>query len=86
MIMLFGSSGIRRKFDQVLVDTALKVGTVLASGSSDVLVGMDTRTTSPLLAHLVVSGILSNGGTAHIAGIVPTPTVAFNTRTLRRAA
>jgi phosphoglucosamine mutase len=78
--MLFGSSGIRRKFDQVLLDTALKVGTVLASGSSDVLVGMDTRTTSPLLSHLVVSGILSNGGTAHLAGIVPTPTVAFNTR------
>jgi len=78
--MLFGSSGIRRKFDQVLVDTALKIGTVLVSGSSDVVVGMDTRTTSPLLAHLVVSGIMSNGGTAHLAGIVPTPTVAFNTR------
>jgi phosphoglucosamine mutase len=78
--MLFGSSGIRRKFDQVLVDTALKIGTVLASRSSEVIVGTDTRTTSPLLANLVVSGILSNGGTAHIAGIVPTPTVAFNTR------
>ena len=83
MIMLFGSSGIRRRFDQVLLDTALKAGTVLASGSSDVLVGMDTRTTSPLLSHLVVSGILSNGGTAHLAGIVPTPTVAFNTRFVR---
>ena len=80
MIMLFGSSGIRRRFDQVLLDTALKVGSVLASGSSHIIVGMDTRTTSPLLSHLVVSGILSNGGTAHIAGIVPTPTVAFNTR------
>jgi phosphoglucosamine mutase len=78
--MLFGSSGIRRKYDQVLIDTALRVGTVLASGSSDVLVGMDTRTTSPLLAHLVVSGIIGNGGTARCAGIVPTPTVAFNTR------
>ncbi len=83
VIMLFGSSGIRRKFDQVLIDTALKVGTVIASGSSDVLIGMDTRTTSPLLTHLVVSGILSNGGTAHIAGIVPTPTVAFNTRLVK---
>ncbi|MDD1687668.1 phosphopentomutase/phosphoglucosamine mutase [Methanoregula sp.] len=78
--MLFGSSGIRRTFDQTLVDTALKIGNVLASGSSDVLVGMDTRTTSPLLSHLVVSGIMSNGGTAFLAGIVPTPTVAYNTR------
>jgi phosphoglucosamine mutase len=79
--MLFGSSGIRRKFDQTLVDTALKVGSVLASRSSDCIVGMDTRTTSPLLAHLVVSGIMGSGGIAHVAGIVPTPSVAFSTRT-----
>jgi phosphoglucosamine mutase len=78
--MLFGSSGIRRKFDQVLVDTALKVGSSLAEKSTDILVGTDTRTTSPLLAHLVISGILGNGGRVHTAGVVPTPTVAFNTR------
>jgi phosphoglucosamine mutase len=42
---------------------------------------MDTRTTSPLLAHLVVSGIMGSGGIAHVAGIVPTPSVAFSTRT-----
>jgi phosphoglucosamine mutase len=78
--MLFGSSGIRRKFDQTLVETALKVGAALATLSSDCIVGMDTRTTSPLLAHLVGSGIMGNGGGAHLSGIVPTPTVAFNTR------
>ncbi|MDP3565095.1 MAG: phosphopentomutase/phosphoglucosamine mutase [Methanoregula sp.] len=77
--MLFGSSGIRRKFDQTLVDTALKVGSVLANGSSDIIVGMDTRTTSPLLAQLVISGIMGNGGMTSFAGVVPTPTVAFNT-------
>ena len=81
--MLFGSSGIRRKFDQTLVDTALKVGSVLAAHSSDCIVGMDTRTTSPLLAHLVVSGIIGGSGKAHVAGIVPTPTVAFSTRTAK---
>jgi len=78
--MLFGSSGIRRKFDQTLIDTALKVGSALATQSSECIVGMDTRTTSPLLMRLVVSGIMGNSGTAHVAGIVPTPTVAFNTR------
>ncbi|MEI7649150.1 MAG: phosphopentomutase/phosphoglucosamine mutase [Methanomicrobiales archaeon] len=81
--MLFGSSGIRRKFDQTLVDTALKVGSVLAAHSSDCIVGMDTRTTSPLLVNLVVSGIMGGGGTAHVAGIVTTPTVAFSTRTAK---
>jgi len=79
--MLFGSSGIRRKYDQVLIDTALKVGSALAYRSSDIIIGMDTRTTSPLLAHLVVSGVLGSGGTACTAGVVPTPTVAYATRT-----
>jgi phosphoglucosamine mutase len=78
--MLFGSSGIRRKFDHTLADIALKTGSALASGSPDIIVGMDTRTTSPLLAHLVIAGILGTGGTIRNAGIVPTPTVAFNAR------
>lgn len=65
------------------MDTALKVGSALASGSSEILVGIDTRTTSPLLAHLVISGILGSGGNAYISGIAPTPTVAFSTRTLK---
>ncbi|HEX3001654.1 MAG TPA: phosphopentomutase/phosphoglucosamine mutase [Methanoregula sp.] len=78
--MLFGSSGIRRRFDQALMDIALGVGNVLAAGSSEILLGMDTRTTSPLLSHLIISGIISNGGTARFAGIVPTPTVAFSSR------
>lgn len=78
--MLFGSSGIRRKFDNTLADTALNIGSALASGSPDIVVGMDTRTTSPLLAHLLISGIMGTGGTVRNAGIVPTPTVAFSTR------
>jgi phosphoglucosamine mutase len=79
--MLFGSSGIRRKFDHTLAETALKIGSALASRFPDIIVGMDTRTTSPLLAHLVTSGILGTGGIVRNAGIVPTPTVAFSTRT-----
>ncbi len=78
--MLFGSSGIRRKFDYMLADTAIKVGSALASGFPDIIVGTDTRTTSPLLEHLVTAGILGSGGTVKDAGIVPTPTVAFSSR------
>jgi phosphoglucosamine mutase len=81
--MLFGSSGIRRIFDQMLVDTALSVGSALGSRSSDILLGMDTRTTSPLLTHLVISGIIGSGGTARVAGIAPTPSVAYSTRTVK---
>ena len=81
--MLFGSSGIRRKFDQTLLDIALKVGSALADTSSSVVVGMDTRTTSPLLSNIVVSGILGSGGNVLNTGIVPTPSVAFSTRTAK---
>jgi phosphoglucosamine mutase len=80
--MLFGSSGIRRRFDYSLAETALKVGAALASGTPDIIVGTDTRTTSPLLAHLVIAGILGAGGSARTAGIVPTPTVAFSSRSV----
>ena len=81
--MLFGSSGIRRKFDQTLIDTALKIGSALAYRSSNILVGMDTRKTSPLLAHLVISGIIGSGGSAYVTGIAPTPSVAYATRTVK---
>lgn len=78
--MLFGSSGIRRKFDHTLIDLALKVGSALANRSSEIVVGMDTRTTGPLLQNALVSGILGSGGTAYIAGIAPTPSIAYATR------
>lgn len=78
--MLFGSSGIRRKFDSPLADIVLKTGSALASISPDIIMGMDTRTTSPLLAHLLVSGIIGAGGIVRNAGTVPTPTVAFGAR------
>ena len=81
--MLFGSSGIRRKFDQTLIETALKIGSVLARRSSDILIGMDTRRTSPLLAHLVISGVIGSGGSAFVTGIAPTPSVAYATRTVK---
>jgi len=81
--MLFGSSGIRRKFDQTLIDTALRVGSALAFRSGDIVIGMDTRTTSPLLVHLVTSGILGSGGVAYNTGIAPTPSVAYSTRTVK---
>ena len=81
--MLFGSSGIRQRFSGPLVDTALAVGAVLGEYFPDCIVGTDTRTTSPLLARAVIAGIAGAGGTAHSAGIVPTPTVAYSARTVQ---
>jgi len=79
--MLFGSSGIRQRFDRPLVDTALAVGAVLGEHFPDCIVGTDTRTTSPLLARAIIAGILETGGNARFAGIAPTPTIAYSART-----
>src|SRR5512138_435672 len=78
--MLFGSSGIRRRFDRPLADTALKIGSALATVYPEMVLGRDTRTTSPLLAHLVAAGFRGSGGTILDAGVVPTPTLAFGSR------
>jgi phosphoglucosamine mutase len=78
--MLFGSSGIRRKFDRVLVETALQIGSALAARSEKTVVGMDTRTTGPVISYAVMAGIAASGGTALNAGIAPTPSIAYSAR------
>ncbi|KAF5087070.1 Phosphoglucosamine mutase [anaerobic digester metagenome] len=78
--MLFGSSGIRQEFSPGLVDLALRIGAAIAAGASGIVVSRDTRTTSELLEHCVVSGMLSAGAGVYSCGIAPTPTVAHATR------
>jgi len=79
--MLFGSSGIRKRFDQSLLETALAVGAVMGERFPDCIVGTDTRTTSPVLARTILAGILGAGGHARFTGIAPTPSVAYSART-----
>jgi len=79
--MLFGSSGIRRRYDLPLAELALSLGSGLAASAADVVVGTDTRTSSPILADAAISGLLSGGAHVTFGGIAPTPTVAFAART-----
>ena len=78
--MLFGSSGIRRKFDGNLVDIAMRVGSAVAKTSGEIILGTDTRTTSPILRDAFISGCLSGGSLVRSCGVIPTPVVSFNTR------
>jgi phosphoglucosamine mutase len=78
--MLFGSSGIRQKFSQDLVEISLRAGAALSGNVHDIIIGTDTRTTSGILANAFISGCISNGAKVKSCGIVPTPVVAFNTR------
>ncbi len=77
---LFGSSGIRAVFDRDLVNLAFRVGLVVGRNSGNVVVGTDTRTSSDVMKHAVISGLLAAGAGCSDAGIVPTPTLAFVTR------
>ena len=78
--MLFGSSGIRQEFGPGLVLLALQVGAATASSAPCGVVGRDTRTTSELLEHAVIAGMVSAGAAVRRCGIAPTPTVAYATR------
>ena len=79
--MLFGSSGIRRRYNLPLAELSLSLGSALAATASEVVVGMDTRTSSPILADAAVAGLLSGGARVTFGNIAPTPTVAFAART-----
>jgi phosphoglucosamine mutase len=78
--MLFGSSGIRRKYGPELVDIALALGPALGRRGGAALLGRDTRTTGPLLSRLLAAGISASGGEVRDAGIAPTPAIAYGTR------
>ena len=78
--MLFGSSGIRRKFGPELIDIARGLGPALGRRGGTVLIGRDTRTTGPMLYRLISAGIIAAGGQVRDTGIVPTPAVAYGTR------
>ncbi len=79
--MLFGSSGIRRRYDHELIRIALQTGSALGSRGDTLILGTDTRTTNGILSGALISGVLSSGGDVKTAGIVPTPVVAYATRT-----
>ena len=59
-----------------LVERVGKAATLWAGGGR-VLVGRDTRGSGPELEEAVARGIASAGGTAVLAGVLPTPAVAL---------
>ena len=78
--MLFGSSGIRRLYDQNLLSLALQVGIAVGNKVNSVLVGRDCRTTGPALSNSFIAGACSAGADVYIGGVAPTPSIAYNCR------
>jgi len=86
---LFGTDGIRGVAGEYPLDpdTAFAFGRALGNwvtrhGSApNVIIGMDTRESGTWLAGSVAAGLAEAGARAHFAGVVPTPGVAYLTRT-----
>ena len=84
MPRLFGTDGVRGVANTELTcDLAFKLGqaSVKFSGKT-IIIGKDTRLSGDMLESCVAAGIMSMGGTALLAGVIPTPAIAYLVREL----
>jgi len=76
----FGTDGVRGVVGQDLtVDLVERLGkaSTLWSGRGRVFVGRDTRASGPDLEEAFARGVVAAGGSAVLAGVLPTPAVAL---------
>lgn len=76
----FGTDGIRGiAFEQLSEKIAFRIGQGLkeAIGYNSVVIGFDTRESSPMLAHMIAAGALSTGMDVLFAGVCSTPMLAY---------
>ena len=78
--MWFGTDGVRGIVEEALTEELVEQlgrAATLWSGRGRVLVGRDTRESGPRLEAALRRGIVDAGGTAVLAGVLPTPAVAL---------
>jgi phosphoglucosamine mutase len=76
----FGTDGVRGVVGETLTEELVeRLGraVTLWSGPGRALIGRDTRASGPALEAALARGIVSAGGTALLAGVLPTPAVAL---------
>ena len=92
---LFGTDGVRgvANVEPITSETALKLGRALAhvfrnpaSRHRRILIGKDTRLSGYMLETAIESGICSMGVDVWLVGPLPTPGIAFLTRSMRAGA
>ncbi len=90
----FGTDGIRGVANTypMTVEMAVSVGKAVASyfdaggGAPLILIGKDTRVSGDMLSAALAAGVCAVGGDVMLAGTVPTPAVAYLTRSSKAAA
>lgn len=88
---LFGTDGIRGTVndDPMTPETVLRVGMAIGyllrgkHGRNMIVIGKDTRLSGYMIESALTSGICSMGMNVTLVGPIPTPGVAFLTKTLR---
>lgn len=86
----FGTDGIRGRVGEspITPEFCLRLGWAVGRafsrhGESHVLIGKDTRISGYMLESVLESGLVSAGANVSLLGPMPTPAVAYLTRTLR---
>ncbi len=80
---LFGSSGVRGVVNKEFTpELAASIGMAVGSIAKCAVVGMDSRTSGPMVEAAVSSGLMSAGCDVFHAGIVTTPTLAEAARSM----
>lgn len=85
---LFGTDGIRGVAGETPLDSTTIFATGIALGHSlrksnaraQVLLGRDTRESSPWISATLAAGLMETGTRVESAGVVPTPAIAFLAR------
>ncbi|MBN2809116.1 MAG: phosphoglucosamine mutase, partial [Deltaproteobacteria bacterium] len=91
MQKLFGTDGVRgiANIDPITAETALQIGRATAYICKEkehrhkIVIGKDTRISGYMLESALVSGICSMGVDVLLIGPMPTPGIAFITRSMR---
>jgi phosphoglucosamine mutase len=91
MRRLFGTDGVRgvANLDPMTSETAMQLGRAAAhifmrrAGRHQIVIGKDTRISGYMLESALTAGICSMGVDVLLVGPMPTPAIAFLTRSLR---
>lgn len=82
MSRLFGTDGVRGVANTELtckMAFQLGVAAVIFLGKN-IVIGKDTRKSGDMLEAALAAGVMSAGGDAYLAGVIPTPAIALLTR------
>ena len=74
----FSTDGIRgHEKELISTDIVFNLGSIIGSKSKKILLGQDTRKSSPLISDMLINGLISQGCNVDFVGICPTPMISF---------